>query len=144
MPLGFLLHTSNDTPVTKKHVQNKIRRESTRDDTMSRPPKELCAERLLADAQDVARIRWQAKLRATHQGVCWMASNWSVGGKKGVLSGKRYLVLCDSIIWAELRAAEKEGQGGDGVRPTGDPVNDQGDYIHVFMADCMRVRPREG
>lgn len=47
-----------------------------------------------------------------------MASNWCVGGKKGVLSGKRCLVLCDSTIWAELRTAQEEedgcGGGGDG------------------------------
>lgn len=55
----------------------------------------------------MARIRLEARLRANHQGVCWIASNWCVAGTQGVLSGKRFLVLCDNIVWAELREADK-------------------------------------
>ncbi|CAM9809595.1 unnamed protein product [Ectocarpus sp. 13 AM-2016] len=84
------------------------RRESCRDcSVISRAPKGLSATRLLEDAQDVARIRSQAGLRAKMEGVCWIASNWCVGGRKGVLSGKRFLVLCDNIVWAELREADR-------------------------------------
>ncbi|CAM9163455.1 unnamed protein product [Ectocarpus sp. 4 AP-2014] len=84
------------------------RRESCRDGrVISRAPKGLSAARLLEDAQDVARIRSQAGLRAKMEGVCWIASNWCVGGRKGVLSGKRFLVLCDNIVWAELREADR-------------------------------------
>lgn len=91
------------------------RRESCRDGGISRAPKGLTAARLLEDAQDVARIRSVARLRATYQGVCWIASNWRVGEKKGVLSGRRYLVLCDNIVWAELREADRCSSVGNGA-----------------------------
>lgn len=89
------------------------RRESCRDGGISRAPKVLSAARLLEDAQDVAGIRADAGLRANYQGVCWIASNWCVGGTKGVLSGKRYLVLCDNIIWAELREVDRRSSVGE-------------------------------
>lgn len=112
---------------------SKFRRESFRDDTISRAPKVLSAERLLADAQDVARIRSAARLRATHQGVCWMASNWCVGDRKGVLSGRRYLVLCDNTVWAELRTAddaeEADGDGSGMEKEDRGGTYDQGDYV---------------
>lgn len=62
----------------------------------------------------MARIRSEAGLRSTYQGVCWIASNWCVGGKNGVLSGKRFLVLCDNIVWAELRESGRASGAGDG------------------------------
>ncbi len=70
----------------------------------------------------MGRIRQQAKLRAKMEGVCWVASNWRVGGRKGVLSGKRFLVLCDNIVWAELREADRRcslGEGGGGAAAGG-------------------------
>ncbi|CAM9335350.1 unnamed protein product [Pylaiella littoralis] len=92
------------------------RRESCRDvGVISRAPKGLSAASLLEDAHDVARIRSQANLRAKMEGVCWVASNWSVGGRKGVLSGKRFLVLCDNIVWAELREADRRASLGEGT-----------------------------
>lgn len=93
---------------------------------MRRTPKVLSAARLLEDAQDVARIRSEARLRATYQGVCWIASNWCVGGKKGVLSGKRYLVLCDNIVWAELREVDRRKSVG-GVSADGKGGTQQGE-----------------
>lgn len=36
-----------------------------------------------------------------------------------MLSGKRYLVLCDSTIWAELRTAQDEEGGGDDASARG-------------------------
>ena len=89
------------------------RRESCRDGGISRTPKLLSAARLLEDARDVASIRADAGLRANYQGVCWIASNWCVGETKGVLSGKRYLVLCDNIIWAELREVDRRSSVGE-------------------------------
>lgn len=87
------------------------RRQSTRDDSSKRSPKGLSARQLLEDAKDVARIREQARLRPAHQGLCWVASNWRVGGKQGVLSGRRCLVLCDSMVWAELKPADRDALG---------------------------------
>lgn len=37
-----------------------------------------------------------------------MASNWRVGGEQGVLSGRRYIVLCDKMVWAELHTTDKD------------------------------------
>ena len=85
------------------HTTTRDRRESCRDGGFSRPCDHgLSAEKLLGDAQDVARIRSDGGLRASFQGVCWIASNCCVGDKKSLLSGRRYLVLCDKIVWAEL------------------------------------------
>lgn len=105
-----------------------FRRESCRDPAgIRRGPRVLTAERLQEDAKDVARIRTEAGLRANYQGPVWIASNWCIGGKKGVLSGKRYLVLCDMIVWAELREADdrrlsvsaEEGVGARGDHKQG-------------------------
>ena len=49
-----------------------------------------------------------------------MASNWRVGGRKGVLSGKRFLVLCDNIVWAELREADRRCSLGEGGASNGE------------------------
>lgn len=57
-----------------------------------------------------------------------MASNWCVGDKKGLLSGKRYLVLCDNTVWAELRKADADTSGaavvGGAWDATAGPVGD--------------------
>lgn len=105
---------------SRKNHYGKKRRESCRDSrVINRAPKGLSAARLLDDAQDVARIRQQANLRAKMEGVCWVASNWRVGGRKGVLSGKRFLVLCDNIVWAELREADRRCSLGEGGTSNG-------------------------
>ena len=105
------------------------RRESCRDGGISRAPKVLSAARLLEDARDVAGIRADAGLRANYQGVCWIASNWCVGGTKGVLSGKRYLVLCDNIVWAELREVDRRSSVGE---------HEQGETAKI-LDGCIRT-----
>ncbi|CAN0385803.1 unnamed protein product, partial [Hapterophycus canaliculatus] len=111
---GDLLQIRQSPRSSPRALSAGHRRQSCRDSrVISRAPKGLSAARLLEDAQDVARIRSQANLRAKMEGVCWIASNWRVGDRKGVLSGKRFLVLCDNIVWAELREADRRSSVGE-------------------------------
>lgn len=103
-----------------------FRRESCRDGGFRRPPDlGLNAEKLLLDAQDVARIRSDGGLRASFQGVCWIASSWCVGDRKGVLSGRRFMVLCDKTLWVEL--CEAGGRDSVTSRTEGDEGRKQGE-----------------
>lgn len=120
------------------------RRESCRDGAViNRAPKDLSAERLLEDARDVAGIRADAGLRANYQGVCWIASNWCVGRTKGVLSGKRYLVLCDNIIWAELREVDRRSSVGEHEQGETPEVYSYLDYTNIHSPFSFFVPPRQ-
>lgn len=49
-----------------------------------------------------------------------------MGEKRGVLSGERFLVLCDNMVWAELSASDCGGESDTDSKDGGGTAQGKG------------------